>query len=171
MLVPGQKTCVLLETMAGKGTEVGRTFEEIERILEGVEHDELMGVCLDTCHVNDAGYPIAEDLDGVLDEFDRVIGLDRLKALHLNDSKNPLGSHKDRHEKLGQGTLGLAAFQAIVTNPRISNLPMILETPNELSGYRREIAALRALAQGAALDEAEALLETEDEEKEAPKKA
>ena len=128
-------------------------------------------ICLDTCHVNDAGYPIAEDLDGVLDEFDRVIGLDRLKALHLNDSKNPLGSHKDRHEKLGQGTLGLAAFQAIVTNPRISGLPMILETPNELSGYRREIAALRALAQGAALDEAEALLETEDEEKEAPKKA
>ena len=171
VLVPGQKTCVLLETMAGKGTEVGRTFEEIERILEGVEHDELMGVCLDTCHVNDAGYPIAEDLDGVLDEFDRVIGLDRLQALHLNDSKNPLGSHKDRHEKLGQGTLGLAAFQAIVTNPRISGLPMILETPNELSGYRREIAALRALAQGAALDEAEALLETEDEEKEAPKKA
>lgn len=171
VLVPGQKTMVLLETMAGKGTEVGRTFEEIERILEGVEHDELMGVCLDTCHVNDAGYPIAEDLDGVLDEFDRVIGLDRLKALHLNDSKNPLGSHKDRHEKLGQGTLGLAAFQAIVTNPRISDLPMILETPNELSGYRREIAALRALARGAARDEAKALLEAEDEEEEAHKEA
>jgi len=169
-LIPGQKTIVLLETMAGKGTEVGRSFEELERIIEGVEHDELLGVCLDTCHVNDAGYDIAHDLDGVLDEFDRVIGLDRLCALHVNDSKNPLGAHKDRHEKIGQGTLGLAAFQAIVTNPRTKDLPMILETPNELPGYSREIAALRALSEGRSLAEAEELLEEPEEPEPAEQK-
>lgn len=158
VLVPGQTTRVLLETMAGKGTEVGRSFEEIERIIDGVEHDELLGVCLDTCHVNDAGYDVAHDLGGVLDEFDRAIGLDRLCALHLNDSKNLLGARKDRHEKIGEGTLGLEAFQAIVTDPRTRTLPMILETPNELSGYRAEIAALRALAAGASTEEAHALL-------------
>lgn len=147
---PGMRTIVLLETMAGKGTEVGRSFEELARIIDGVEHDECLGVCLDTCHVWDAGYDIVNDLDGVLDEFDREIGLDRLCALHLNDSKNPRGSHKDRHEKIGQGQIGLNAFSAIVTNPRLSGLPMILETPNELPGYAAEIALLRKLAGEAA---------------------
>lgn len=146
VLVPGQRTRVLLETMAGKGTEVGRSFEELARIIDGTREDQLLGVCLDTCHVSDAGYVVAGDLDGVLDEFDRVIGLDRLCALHLNDSKNPRGSHKDRHEKIGEGTLGLDAFRAVVTNPRTRDLPMILETPNDLAGYRREIALLRGLA-------------------------
>ena len=143
---PGQHTTVLLETMSGKGSEVGGRFEELRAILDASRCKDQLGVCLDTCHVSDAGYDIANDLDGVLAEFDRVIGLDRLKALHLNDSKNPLGSHKDRHEKLGQGTLGLAAFQAIVTNQRISDLPMILETPNELDGYAAEIAVLRGIS-------------------------
>lgn len=146
VLVPGMKTRVLLETMAGKGSEVGRTFEELERIIEGSKHGELLGVCLDTCHVWDAGYDIVGDLDGVLDEFDRVIGLDRLCALHVNDSKNGCGSHKDRHEKIGQGTLGLATFSAVVTNERLHDLPMILETPNELDGYAEEISTLRGLA-------------------------
>lgn len=146
VLVPGQRTRVLLETMAGKGTEVGRSFEELARIIDGTREDQLLGVCLDTCHVSDAGYDVAGDLDGVLDEFDRVIGLDRLCALHLNDSKNPRGSHKDRHERIGEGTLGLDAFRAVVTNPRTRDLPMILETPNDLAGYRREIALLRGLA-------------------------
>ena len=146
VLVRGQRTRVLLETMAGKGTEVGRSFEELARIIDGTREDQLLGVCLDTCHVNDAGYDVAGDLDGVLDEFDRVIGLDRLCALHLNDSKNPCGSHKDRHEKIGEGTLGLDTFRAVVTNPRTRDLPMILETPNDLAGYKREIALLRGLA-------------------------
>ena len=146
VLVRGQRTRVLLETMAGKGTEVGRSFEELARIIDGTREDQLLGVCLDTCHVNDAGYDVAGDLDGVLDEFDRVIGLDRLCALHLNDSKNPRGSHKDRHEKIGEGTLGLDAFRAVVANPRTRDLPMILETPNDLAGYKREIALLRGLA-------------------------
>lgn len=149
VLVPGQRTTVLLETMAGKGTEVGRSFEELARIIDGVEHDELLGVCLDTCHVADAGYDIARDLDGVLDEFDRVIGLDRLRAFHLNDSKNPLGSHKDRHERIGAGTLGLETFRAVVTNPRLAGLPMVLETPQAgLAGWAQEIALLRGLAAG-----------------------
>ena len=143
---PGMRTTVLLETMAGKGTEVGRSFEELARIIEGVDHDESLGVCLDTCHVWDAGYDIVGDLDCVLDEFDRVVGLDRLRALHLNDSKNPRGSHKDRHEKIGEGHIGNAAFSAVVTNPRLSGLPMILETPNDLSGYSEEIALLRGFA-------------------------
>ena len=151
VLEPGQATTVLLETMAGKGTEVGRSFEELARIIDGVEHDELLGVCLDTCHVADAGYDIVGDLDGVLDEFDRVIGLDRLRALHLNDSKNPLGSHKDRHERIGEGTLGLETFRAVVTNPRLAGLPMVLETPQTgLDGWTREISLLRALAAGEA---------------------
>ena len=149
VLEPGIRTTVLLETMAGKGTEVGRSFEELARIIDGTEHDELLGVCLDTCHVADGGYDIVFDLDGVLDEFDRVVGLDRLHALHLNDSKNPLGSHKDRHEKIGQGTLGLETFRAVVTNPRLAGLPMILETPNELPGYAAEIALLRNMAKEA----------------------
>ena len=144
---PGMRTTVLLETMAGKGTEVGRSFEELARIIEGVDHDECLGVCLDTCHVWDAGYDIACDLDGVLDEFDRVIGLDRLRALHLNDSKNPRGSHKDRHEKIGEGQIGKAAFAAVVTNTRLFGLPMILETPNDLIGYSKEIAMLRGFAE------------------------
>ena len=147
VLEPGQATTVLLETMAGKGTEVGRSFEELARIIEGVEHDELLGVCLDTCHVADAGYDLVGDLDGVLDEFDRVIGLDRLRALHLNDSKNPIGSHKDRHERIGEGALGLETFRAVVTNPRLAGLPMVLETPQTgLDGWAAEIALLRALA-------------------------
>ena len=146
VLEPGQATTVLLETMAGKGTEVGRSFEELARIIDGVERDELLGVCLDTCHVADAGYDIVHCLDGVLDEFDRVIGLGRLRALHLNDSKNPLGSHKDRHERIGEGTLGLETFRAVVTNPRLEGLPMILETPQTgLDGWAAEIAMLRGL--------------------------
>ena len=146
VLEPGQATTVLLETMAGKGTEVGRSFEELARIIDGVERDELLGVCLDTCHVADAGYDIVHCLDGVLDEFDRVIGLGRLRALHLNDSKNPLGSHKDRHERIGEGTLGLETFRAVVTNPRLEGLPMILETPQTgLDGWAAEISLLRGL--------------------------
>ena len=149
VLVPGQATTVLLETMAGKGTEVGRSFEELARIIDGVEHDELLGVCLDTCHVADAGYDIVGDLGGVLDEFDRVIGLERLRALHLNDSKNPLGSHKDRHERIGAGTLGLDTFRAVVREPRLAGLPMVLETPQDgLDGWAAEIALLRGLAAG-----------------------
>jgi len=146
VLFPGQATIVLLETMAGKGSEVGRSFEELARIIQGTRHDELLGVCLDTCHVSDGGYDIAANLDEVLDEFDRVIGLDRLRALHLNDSKNPVGARKDRHEKLGLGHLGMACFEAIVNEPRLRGLPMILETPNDLEGYAAEIAQLRALA-------------------------
>lgn len=144
----GQHTTVLLETMAGKGSELGRSFEELARIIEGTGHDELLGVCLDSCHVSDAGYDIAGDLEGVLDEFDRVIGLGRLKALHLNDSKNPCGSRKDRHERLGRGQLGLACFAAIVRHPLLRTLPMVLETPNDLAGYADEIALLRRLAEG-----------------------
>lgn len=151
VLEPGQATTVLLETMAGKGTEVGRSFEELARIIDGVRHDELLGVCLDTCHVADAGYDIVHDLDGVLDEFDRVIGLSRLRALHLNDSKNPLGSHKDRHEKIGVGTLGLGTFRSVVTNERLAGLPMVLETPQDgLDGWAHEIALLRGMAAGEA---------------------
>ncbi len=147
-LVPGQATIVLLETMAGKGTEVGRSFEELARIIDGVRHDELLGVCLDTCHVSDGGYDIAADLDAVLDEFDRVVGIERLRALHLNDSKNPCGSHKDRHEKIGEGCLGIGTFCSVVANGRTRDLPMILETPNDLDGYQEEIALLRRLAEG-----------------------
>lgn len=144
ILTPDGRTTVLLETMAGKGTEIGGRFEELREILDRVDAGARMGVCLDTCHVYDAGYDIAGDLDGVLTEFDRIIGLSRLRALHLNDSKNPFGSHKDRHEKLGQGSLGAEAFRRIVRHPALHGLPMVLETPNDLPGYAAEIAFLRA---------------------------
>ena len=148
VLDPSLSSTVLLETMAGKGTEIGRGFEELAAIIAGVRHPECLGVCLDTCHVHDAGYDIVGDLEGVLDEFDAVIGLSRLRALHLNDSKNPLGSHKDRHERIGEGELGVNTFASIVRNERLRGLPMVLETPNELEGYAREIALLRDLAEG-----------------------
>ena len=135
---------VLLETMAGKGSEIGGRFEELKAILDAVGSDRV-GVCLDTCHVFDGGYDIVQDLDGVLAEFDRIIGLDALKALHLNDSKNPFSSHKDRHELLGQGSLGLDTFRAVINHPVLKDKPMILETPNELPGYQKEIALLRAM--------------------------
>ena len=143
-LEPGYPVTVLLETMAGKGSEIGGRFEELKAILDAVGSREV-GVCLDTCHVYDGGYDIVNDLDGVLAEFDRVIGLDRLKALHVNDSKNPFASHKDRHECLGQGSLGLETFRAIVNHPALKDKPMILETPNELPGYQQEIALLRSM--------------------------
>ena len=139
----GQKTTVLLETMAGKGTEVGGKFSELKQIIDRTERGDLLGVCLDTCHVSDAGYDIAGNLDAVLEEFDREIGLKRLRALHLNDSKNPVGARKDRHEKLGEGYLGIEAFYKIIEHPALRGLPMILETPNELPGYAAEIALLR----------------------------
>ena len=143
-LAPGYPVTVLLETMAGKGSEVGGRFEELRAIIDGVGNDSV-GVCLDTCHVSDAGYDIVNDLDGVLAEFDRVIGLDKLKALHLNDSKNPFASHKDRHELIGEGSLGVETFRNVVNHPYLKTLPMILETPNELPGYAKEIALLRQL--------------------------
>ena len=146
VLRPEQTTTVLLETMAGKGTEVGRTFEELATIIERVELSDHMGVCLDTCHVHDGGYDIVNNLDGVLDEFDRVIGIERLRAVHLNDSKNPCGAHKDRHERIGEGYIGLEAFERIVTHPQLRDLPFILETPNELPGYAAEIELLHKLA-------------------------
>lgn len=159
VMFEGQQTTVLLETMAGKGTEVGRSFEELALIIEGVadkrpELSAKLGVCLDTCHVNDAGYDIVRDLDGVLDEFDRVVGIERLRAVHINDSKNPCGAHKDRHECIGKGYLGSEEFgggmqviQNIVSNGRLRALPFILETPNELAGYAAEIRLLRSLQQ------------------------
>ena len=140
----GYPVTVLLETMAGKGSEIGGRFEELKAILDAVG-DPNMGVCLDTCHVYDGGYDILGDLDGVLAEFDRVIGLDRLRALHLNDSKNPYASHKDRHACLGEGSLGLESFRRVVNHPSLKDKPMILETPNELPGYAREIAMLRQM--------------------------
>ena len=146
ILRPEQTTTVLLETMAGKGSEVGGRFEQLRAILDRVELGEKMGVCLDTCHVWDGGYDIVSDLDGVLAEFDRVIGLERLKAIHLNDSKNPLGARKDRHECIGAGYIGLAAMERIVNHPALRGLPFCLETPNELPGYQREIGLLRELA-------------------------
>ena len=144
VLKPEYTTIVLLETMAGKGTEVGRTFEEIAEIISRVELNEKMGVCLDTCHVYDAGYDIVNDLDGVLEEFDRIIGLDRLHAIHLNDSKNPFKSHKDRHEKIGEGEIGFEAIKRIINHPKLRNIPFFLETPNELDGYAKEIEMLKA---------------------------
>lgn len=145
VIKPEQTTTVLLETMAGKGTEVGRSFEEIAEIINRVELKDHMGVCLDTCHIYDAGYDIVNDLDGVLEEFDRVIGLDRLRAIHLNDSKNPFGSHKDRHEKIGEGNIGLEAIKRIINHPKLRHLPFFLETPNELEGYKNEIELLRSV--------------------------
>lgn len=138
-------TTILLETMAGKGTEVGRSFEELKQIIDKVKLKDKIGVCLDTCHVNDGGYDITNDLDFVLSEFDRIIGIDKLKALHLNDSKNPLGAHKDRHEKIGDGYLGIETFKKIVNHPYLKTLPMILETPNDFDGYKEEIEILRGL--------------------------
>lgn len=145
ILKPEQTTTVLLETMAGKGTEVGRSFEELKAIIDGVELKDHMGVCLDTCHVYDAGYDIVNHLDGVLEEFDQIIGLERLKAIHLNDSKNPFASHKDRHEKIGEGSIGLEAMEQIINHPRLRELPFFLETPNELPGYAKEIEILKKL--------------------------
>lgn len=145
VMFPEMTTTVLLETMAGKGSEVGRSFEELKSIIDGVSLKDKIGVCLDTCHVFDGGYDIVDDLDGVLEAFDRVIGIGRLKALHLNDSKNTLGSHKDRHEKIGQGNIGIAAFENIVNHPYLKDLPMFLETPNELDGYAAEIKLLKSL--------------------------
>ena len=142
VMKPEQRTTMLLETMAGKGSEVGGKFEELKWIIDAVG-SEHVGVCLDTCHVYDGGYDIVHDLDGVLAEFDRVICLKKLKALHVNDSKNPFASHKDRHACLGEGNLGLETFAAIVNHPVLKDKPMILETPNELSGYEKEIALLR----------------------------
>lgn len=143
ILEESQTTTVLLETMAGKGSEVGGKFEELRGIMDGVELESHMGVCLDTCHVYDAGYDIVNDLDGVLDEFDRIIGLERLKAIHINDSKNPFASHKDRHEKIGEGSIGLDAMVRIINHPKLRDLPFYLETPNELPGYAAEICILR----------------------------
>lgn len=145
ILKPEQHTTVLLETMSGKGSEVGGRFEELRAIIDRTALHDRLGVCLDTCHVSDAGYDIAGDIDGVLTEFDRVIGLSRLKAVHINDSMNPVGAHKDRHARIGEGYLGEAAFGRIVSHPALRELPFILETPNDLAGYAREIARLREL--------------------------
>ena len=145
ILKPEQSTIVLLETMAGKGSEVGSRFEELREILDRVELSEKMGVCLDTCHVWDGGYDIAGDLDGVLTEFDRIVGLSRLKAVHLNDSMNPLGARKDRHARIGEGHIGLDALVRVVNHPALRDLPFCLETPNDLEGYKREIGLLRSL--------------------------
>ena len=145
VLFEDMTTTVLLETMAGKGSEIGRNFEELRRIIDGVELGGKMGVCLDTCHVHEGGYDIVHDLDGVLEQFDKIIGIDRLKALHINDSKNPIAAHKDRHEKIGEGYIGIETFEKIVNNKYLKDLPMFLETPNELDGYAKEIALLRSL--------------------------
>ena len=145
ILTPEQSTTVLLETMAGKGSEVGRTFEELRAIMDRVERKDHLGVCLDTCHVWDGGYDIAGHLEDVLEEFDRVLGLDKLKAVHLNDSMNPLGAHKDRHAKIGAGEIGTAALSAVTNHPALRDLPFCLETPNDLQGYQAEIALLRSL--------------------------
>lgn len=142
-LFPEMTTTVLLETMAGKGSEVGGRFEELREILDRVELSAKMGVCLDTCHLNDAGYDVAGDLDGVLTAFDKVIGLERVRAVHINDSKNPLGARKDRHERIGEGFLGLEAIVRVMTHPALRDKPFYLETPNELDGYAREIALLK----------------------------
>lgn len=143
ILTPEQNTIVLLETMAGKGSEIGRSFEEIRKIIDEVKLSEKLGVCLDTCHIYDAGYDIVNDLDGVINEFDRVIGLERLKAIHLNDSKNPFASHKDRHEKIGEGSIGIDTFEKVINHPKLRHLPFFLETPNEIDGYAKEIEMLR----------------------------
>lgn len=143
VLTKEQTTIVLLETMAGKGSEVGRTFDELKEIIDRTELSEKLGVCLDTCHVWDGGYDIVNNLDGVLEEFDRIIGLDKLKAIHLNDSLNPLGAHKDRHAKIGEGHIGADALIRVINHPRLKNLPFILETPNDIDGYAREIEFLR----------------------------
>lgn len=147
-LTPEMTTTVLLETMAGKGSEIGRSFEELRDIIDGVELKEKIGVCLDTCHVYDGGYDIVNNLDGVLEEFDTVIGLDRLKAIHMNDSKNPFASHKDRHEKIGEGSIGFDTMVKIINHPKLQGIPIFLETPNELDGYAKEINMLRDAYKG-----------------------
>lgn len=143
VLTENQSTIVLLETMAGKGSEVGRSFEELREIIDRVRLNNKLGVCFDTCHVWDGGYDIVNDLDGVLGEFDRIIGLDRLKAIHLNDSMNSLGAHKDRHAKIGEGHIGADALIRVINHPKLRGLPVILETPNDIEGYAREIKFLR----------------------------
>lgn len=148
VLRPEQRTTVLLETMAGKGSEVGSTFEELRKIIDLLELDHLVGVCLDTCHVSDKGYALRDSLDAVLEEFDRVVGIGRLKAVHLNDSMNAQGSHKDRHAKIGEGTLGVEALACVINHPALRGLSFCLETPNELPGYAQEIELLRGLARG-----------------------
>lgn len=145
-LKPEQTTTVLLETMSGKGSEVGRNFQELRAIIDQTDLQEKLGVCLDTCHVWDGGYDIVCDLDGVLEEFDRIIGLNRLKAIHINDSQNPMGSHKDRHAKIGEGHIGLDAFVRIVNHPTLSGLPFVLETPNDDEGWAAEIAMLQKMS-------------------------
>ena len=143
ILKPEQKTTVLLETMAGKGSEIGRTFEELRTIIDRVDLKDKLGVCLDTCHIFDGGYDIVNEPDSVMEQFDKVIGLDRLCAVHLNDSKNTLSSHKDRHELIGKGNIGLDALISFITRPEIRNLPIVLETPNDLPGYKAEIEMIR----------------------------
>ena len=143
ILTKEQTTTVLLETMSGKGSEVGRNFEELKAIIDKVKLKDKLGVCLDTCHIWDGGYDVVNNFDGVLDEFDKIIGLEKLKAIHLNDSKNDLASHKDRHEKIGEGKIGLDAISKIINNDRIKELPFYLETPNEIDGYKREIELLK----------------------------
>ncbi len=145
VLKPEQTTTVLLETMAGKGTEIGRTFDELQEILSRVELSDKMGVCLDTCHVYDGGYDIVNNLDSVLEEFDKKIGLNKLCAIHLNDSMNPFESHKDRHQKIGEGSIGIEGIKNIINHPKLCNLPFFLETPNELEGYAKEIELLKSL--------------------------
>lgn len=147
ILTPSQTTTVLLETMAGKGSEIGRSFQEIKAILDRVDCVDKMGVCMDICHVYDAGYDVVYHLDEVLAEFDEVIGLDKLCAIHLNDSKNPFESHKDRHEKIGEGSIGLQAMTEIINHPKLRHLPFLLETPNELAGYKQEISLLKSVYQ------------------------
>lgn len=144
ILTPQQTTTVLLETMAGKGSEVGGTFEELRQIIDRVQLQDKVGVCLDTCHIHDAGYDIVNNLDGVLEQFDQIVGLHRLKAIHLNDSMNPCGSHKDRHAKIGEGHIGLEALVNVINHPKLQGLPICLETPNELPGYAAEIALLKS---------------------------
>lgn len=146
-MFPEMHTTVLLETMAGKGSEIGGKFEELSAIIDGADYKDKIGVCLDTCHVFDAGYDIVNHLDEVLDEFERIIGLDRLKAVHLNDSMNYLGCHKDRHQKIGEGAIGIDAFRRIVNHPSLKNLPFFLETPNDIDGYAYEISLLKSFAE------------------------
>ncbi len=140
-----QTTTVLLETMAGKGSEIGRNFQELKTIIDGVNLKDKLGVCLDTCHVHEAGYDIVNNLDDVLEEFDKIIGIEKLKAIHINDSKNPIEAHKDRHEKIGEGYIGIKAFEKIINHPNLRELPFFLETPNELDGYEKEIELLKGL--------------------------
>lgn len=148
VITPEQSTVILLETMTGKGSEIGGRFEELRTIIDGVEIKEKIGVCMDTCHVSDAGYDIINDLDGVIEEFDRIVGLENLYALHINDSINPTGARKDRHAKIGEGCIGFEAISRFINHPRLKGLPCILETPNELDGYAKEIAMLREAYEG-----------------------